>query len=75
MQAYILVNSERGKEQDIYEAVNLLEEVVSAHIVFGEWDMIARVDVENSEALGTLILDKIRPLPGVTLTSTLIIAK
>lgn len=75
MQAYILLNSERGKEQDIYDVINDLEEVVNAHIIFGEWDIIARVKIENSEALGTLILDKIRPLSGVTLTSTLIIAK
>lgn len=75
MQAYILVNTERGKEQDIYESINDLEEVANAHIIFGEWDLIARVQVENSEALGTLILDKIRPLSGVTLTSTLIIAR
>ena len=75
MQAYILVNTERGKEQEIYESINDLEEVLNAHIIFGEWDIIARVQVENSEALGTIILDKIRPLQGVTLSSTLIIAK
>jgi len=75
MQAYILVNTEKGKEQDIYEAINDLEEVANVQIIFGEWDIIARVQVENSEALGTLILDKIRTLPGVILSSTLIIAK
>lgn len=75
MQAYILVNTEKGKEQDVYDAINNLEEVANAYIIFGEWDIIARVQVENSEALGTLILDKIRTLSGVTLSSTLIIAK
>lgn len=75
MQAYILINAEKGKEQDIYESINDLEEVANAHIIFGEWDIIARVQVENSEALGTLILDKVRTLSGVTLSSTLIIAK
>lgn len=75
MQAYILINTERGKEQDIYDELSDFEEVANIHIIFGEWDIIARVNVENSEALGTMILDKVRPLKGVTLTSTLIIAK
>ena len=75
MQAYILINTERGKEQDIYDEVSEFEEVQNSHIIFGEWDIILRVSTENSEALGTMILDKIRPLKGVTLTSTLIIAK
>lgn len=75
MQAYILVNTEKGLEQEIYDQILGLEEIHSANIIFGEWDIIAKVTLENSEALGTLILDKIRALKGVTLTSTLIIAK
>ncbi len=75
MQAYILINTEKGKSQEIYEKITMLEETVNAHIIFGEWDIIVRMKVENAEALGTLILDKIRPLNGVILTSTLIIAK
>ncbi|MGM5481149.1 MAG: Lrp/AsnC family transcriptional regulator [Nanobdellota archaeon] len=75
MQAYILINTERGKEQEIYDSILGLEEVSGAHLIFGEWDVIAKVKLESSEALGTFILDHIRPLDGVTLTSTLIVAK
>ena len=75
MQAYILINTEKGKSQEVYDKVSVLDETANAHIIFGEWDIIVRVKVENAEALGTLILDKIRTLEGVNLTSTLIIAK
>ncbi len=75
MQAFILVNTEKGMEQEIYDDVLGLEEVSTANIIFGEWDIIAKVNIENSEALGTLILDKVRSIKGVTLTSTLIVAK
>jgi DNA-binding Lrp family transcriptional regulator len=75
MQAYVLVNAEQEKLQDVYEIINGLEDVADAHVVFGEWDIVARVQAENLEALGTLILDKIRPIPGVTLSSTLTIAR
>lgn len=75
MQAYILVNTEKGMEQEIYDDIVGLEEVSSANIIFGEWDILAKLNIENSEELGTLILDKIRSIKGVTLTSTLIVAK
>ncbi len=75
MLAYLLISVEKDKEQEIYEEVNGYEEVIGSYIIFGEWDIIAKVKIENSEALGTFILDKIRPLQGVSMTSTLIVAK
>ena len=75
MLAYLLINAEKDKEQEIYEAVNDFPEVIGTHIIFGEWDIIAKVKVENSEDLSTFILDKVRPLQGVAMTSTLIVAK
>ena len=76
MQAYILINVEQGKEQDVYENLLDLQEVSGAHLIFGEWDLIAKVKLDSSkDELGTFILDKIRPMDGVSMTSTLIIAK
>ncbi|MCF7798291.1 Lrp/AsnC ligand binding domain-containing protein [Candidatus Woesearchaeota archaeon] len=75
MLAYLLINVEKDKEQELYETINGYEEVIGSHIIFGEWDIIAKVEIENSEALGTFILDKIRPLDGVAMTSTLIVAR
>lgn len=75
MQAYILINTEQGKEQEIYDKVLDLTEISGAHIIFGEWDVICKVKLNSSEDLGTFILDKIRPIEGVTITSTLIVAK
>ena len=76
MQAYILINVEQGKEQEIYEKLLDMPEVSGAHLIFGEWDLIAKVKLDSSkEELGTFILDKVRPIEGVSMTSTLIIAK
>ena len=75
MDAYILVTCEKGKETDVFKKMNEYEEVVGTHIIFGEWDVMIKVKMESPEELGTFILDKIRPLPGVLLTSTLIVAK
>ena len=75
MQAYILISVEKGTEHDIFDEVQSMDECLGINIIFGEWDLIAKVKIENAEALGTFILDKIRPLNGVSLTSALIVAK
>ena len=75
MLAYILISVEKGTEHDIFEEIQSMDECLGINVIFGEWDLITKVKIENAEALGTFILDKIRPLSGVSLTSALIVAK
>ena len=75
MLAYLLITADKGSEQDIYDVLTEYEEVLGVNIVFGEWDMLAKIDVENTEALGTFVLDKVRVISGVQISSTLIVAK
>jgi len=74
-QAYILINAEKGKEQEVYDGLLDMSEISDAHLLFGEWDVVAKVKLDSNQDLGTFILDKVRPLEGVNITSTLIIAK
>jgi len=75
MHAYVQIGLEESKEVDVYEALKALPEVREIHILFGEWDIIAKLELPAPEALGTFVMDKIRSLSGVKLTSTMIVAK
>ena len=75
MIAYILIEAEHGKEGEIFDKVSRIKQVESAHIIFGEWDIILKVSVESSEELAAIIMDKLRKLSGVRLTSSLIVAR
>lgn len=75
MMAYILIATEHGKEEEIFDKISEVKQVESAHVIFGEWDIIAKVMVESSEELAALIMDKFRKLPGIRLTSSLIVAR
>jgi DNA-binding Lrp family transcriptional regulator len=75
MHAYVQIGLDDAKESEIYEALKALPEVKEVHILFGEWDIIAKLELTAPEALGTFVMEKIRSLPGVKLTSTMIIAK
>jgi anthranilate phosphoribosyltransferase len=74
MFAYLLINLE-SNEQAILEEITNFDEVKDAHILFGEWDLIAKIEVESPDEAATFVMEKIRKLPEVKLTSTLIVAK
>jgi len=75
MIAYILISLKHSDENEIQEKLQKHKEVIDVHILFGEWDLMAKVDVSSPEELGTFVMEKIRGLPDVRLTSTLIVAK
>lgn len=75
MQAYILIALEGGDENKIKEELQKHKEIIDVKIVFGEWDIIAKVEFESTEEMGTFIMEKIRHLKGIKMTSTLICAK
>lgn len=75
MIAYVLIGLRDCDEQEVLAELLEFDEVVEAHILFGEWDVIAKLDVESGEAAGTFVMDHVRKLDEVSLTSTLIVAK
>jgi DNA-binding Lrp family transcriptional regulator len=75
MNAYVLIGLTDCDEQMIVEKLAKYKQVEEIHILFGEWDLIAKLNVENPDAAGTFVMEHIRSLKEVQLTSTLIVAK
>ncbi len=75
MIAYLLISLKESSEQDVLLELTDMEEVIEAHILFGEWDLIAKVNIESPQDMGTFVMEKIRSLPQIKITSTLIAAK
>lgn len=75
MLAYVLISISGFDERDILSKIRDINEIKEAHILFGEWDIIAKIEAPTSEALTSVVIDKIRSLDGVELTSTLIVGE
>ncbi len=75
MLAYILASFNPGTERDAYDDIYGLPEVKDTNLLFGEWDIIAKVEIDGPGELEKFILDRIRTIPGIKLTSTMIVAK
>ena len=75
MYAYVLIALADCDEQEVLDELQNFKEVEEAHILFGEWDLIVKLKAESPEAAGTFVMEHIRKLEEVKLTSTLIVAR
>jgi DNA-binding Lrp family transcriptional regulator len=73
--AYILVTLKSGAERDVCNKVSSFEEVVQVDELYGEYDAIIKVRVEDLSKLDKFLTDKLRALPDIFLTATMIVAK
>ena len=74
MKAFILVSLLERTERNVLSELKSYPEVKNAYILFGEWDIIAEIEVSNPEELGTFVINSIRSRNDVRLTSSLIVA-
>ena len=73
--AYILVTLKSGAERDVCKKVSNFEEVVQVDELYGEYDAIVKVRVKDLTQLDKFLTDKLRALPDIFLTTTMIVAK
>jgi len=71
--AFVLINAEIGAESEVLNELKEIPEVKEAHMVYGVYDIIARVETETMQELKDTISWKIRRLDKVRSTLTMIV--
>ncbi|MFQ5940798.1 MAG: Lrp/AsnC ligand binding domain-containing protein [Nitrososphaerales archaeon] len=71
--AYVLINCDLGSEESIIKEIKGLEGVKEVKGTYGVYDVIAKVDSDKMDALKDTITWKIRRMPKVRSTVTLIV--
>lgn len=69
---FVLITTTPGSEHDVRNSLDLVEHVTSRWMLFGEYDLIAKVQADDEFTLTKVIVEGIRPIPGITNTKTLI---
>jgi DNA-binding Lrp family transcriptional regulator len=67
----VLINTNPEKEHQIYNQLIDESKIVELRPLFREYDLIAKVKIDNKEKLGIFISNKIRAIEGVIDTKTL----
>lgn len=75
MLAYVLLGVAPNTEEKVYSKLKKIPEVKQINILFGSWDIVAQVEVKSVTGLNEFMLEKVRKIPEVNLTATMIVAK
>lgn len=70
--AYILIKANTGEADRVLDDISAIEGVVDGHIVAGDVDFIAKIDVESPQAVKAVAADEIQAIEGVEDTETYI---
>ena len=69
---FVLMTTLPGHEERVRQALSKVDLVTDHWMLFGEYDLIARVQANEEYALTRCIVEEIRQLPGIKETKTLI---
>ena len=69
--AFVLINTEMGSETEVLESLKKMGNVKEAYVVYGVYDIVARVEAENMDQLKEIITWKMRRLNKVRSTLTM----
>ncbi len=70
--AFVMIVSKPGEEKDLAEDLRKLSEVKEVWEVYGEYDLVVRVLTDSLQVLDGFVRQKIRRMPSVRLTTTMI---
>jgi DNA-binding Lrp family transcriptional regulator len=70
--AYVMIKANTGEADRLSGDVGAIEGVVSSHIVAGDVDMIAKLEVETPEDVKRVAADEIQQISGVESTETFV---
>ena len=73
--AYVLFKVSSGSERDVCQKLIEFDEVLHADIIFGEYDVVAKIVTPELSNLEEFISLKIRNVPNVLVTSTMIVSR
>ena len=73
--AFVLLNTEWGTEENTIRDLKNLEEVKEVFRVYGIYDIIAKLESDTIDKVKEIIVWKLRNLKGVKSTLTLIVTE
>jgi len=72
LKAYVLLNTELGKEPEVIKAMKGAKEIKNIYSLYGIYDIIVEVEAETMEKVKEVVFNRIRRLDNVKSTITLI---
>jgi len=59
-------------EKTVYEHLTRIPEIIEVHPLFGEFDILIKIEAQDIDTIGSIVINKIRSIQGVMDSKTLI---
>jgi len=73
--AFVLINAEIGSEDEVLKELRKMDNVKEAYVVYGVYDIVAKVEAETMDKLKEVVTWKVRRLSKVRSTLTMIVVE
>ena len=73
--AFVLINTELGSEIDVVREIKSIPNVTEAYLVYGTYDIIARVEGDSLDKVKETITHKLRTLSNVRSTLSMVVVE
>jgi DNA-binding Lrp family transcriptional regulator len=73
--AFVLINAEIGSEDEVLQELRKIANVKESYVVYGVYDVVAKVEAESMDKLKEIVTWKIRRLDKVRSTLTMIVVE
>ena len=71
--AFVFINTDPAAMPEVLKKIKAIEGVTEAGMAYGVFDIVAKVTTETMDQLRQIIAFKIRMLPNVLTTNTLLV--
>jgi Lrp/AsnC family transcriptional regulator for asnA, asnC and gidA len=72
--AYVMFKVSSGTEREVAQKLIEFDEIMQADVIFGEYDVVAKILAKDIDDLEDFVSDHVRNIPNVLVTSTMIIS-
>ena len=73
--AFVMINAEIGNETEVLNFLTNELKVDEAYVVYGVYDLVAKISAESMKELKDVVINKIRQAKGVRSTLTMVIVR
>jgi DNA-binding Lrp family transcriptional regulator len=73
--AFVLINAEIGSEEEVLKELKKVEGVVEAFVVYGVYDVVAKIRADTMDKLKDTVTWHVRRLNKVRSTLTMIVVE
>lgn len=69
--SFVLISVEPMHGHEVFNILSKLHEIIEVYELFGEYDLLIKIEADDFNKIGDIIINKIRSIKGVINTKTL----